>query len=262
MDLGAAEAARRQHVNSNPPGNDAELQVLRAELRRQLALQQKNSLYAVLGLAADASDEAVAAAAARLSADGVPADAELRYAIEVLARPASREAFDRQLLDQLRRPKSPPPIEPVVAARTGRAPWLLPVTVGVVGLLLLGMAWLGLEYMKEGAEREVRLLDAQARAEESRRRAEAIPQASELRRREVEASTTARQRELDAQDKAAVDARAREERFREEREKVYQQELAREERARQDAERIANTQASRDMVNIMGSAASQKAAGR
>ncbi len=248
-------------MNVNNQGSD--LQILRGELRRQLALQQKNSLYTVLGLAADASDAAIAEAVAKVSAAGAQPDAELRYAIEILGRPESREAFDRQLLDQLRKPKPPPlVIEPVAMPRAGRSPWLLPVTVGIFGLLLLGMAWLGLNFMKENAEREMKRLEAQARAEEIRRRAEAIPKTSELMRRAVESSEAIQQRELDAQDKVGEEARAREERFREEREKNYQQQLAREEKWRQEAEKNANTQASRDMANIMGNAAAQKAAGR
>lgn len=250
-------------MNANNPGTGGDLQALRGELRRQLALQQKGSLYASLGLSADASDEAIADAVARLSAGGAPADAELRYAIEILGRPASREAFDRHLIEQLRKPKAPVlVVEPSIARGGGRSPWLLPVTVGIFGLLLLGMAWLGLNFMKENADREMKLLEAQARAEESRRRAEAIPQTSELARRAADASTAVQQRELDAQDKAGDEARAREERFREEREKIYQQQLAREDKLRQEAEKNAVTQASRDMINNMGSAASQKAGGR
>ena len=103
---------------------------------------------------------------------------------------------------------------------------------------------------------------AQARADESRRRAEAIPKTSELMRRAVESSEAVQQRELDAQDKAGEDAKAREDRFREEREKTYQQQLAREEKLRQEADKRADTQAGREVMNIMGSAASQKAAGR
>ena len=248
-------------MNANNHGSD--LQVLRGELRRQLALQQKNSLYSVLGLAADASDAAITEAVARVTGGGAQPDAEQRYAIEILGRPESREAFDRQLLEQLRRPKpSPLVIEHVAGPRTGRSPWLMPVTVGIFGLLLLGMAWLGLNFMKENAEREMKLLEAQARAEETRRRAEAIPKTSELMRRAVEASGEAQQRQADAQDQAGEEARAREERFREERERNYQQQLVREEKLRQEAEKSATNQASRDMINIMGNAASQKAAGR
>ncbi len=247
-------------MSANHPG--ADLQQLRGELRRQLAFQRKSSLYSVLGLSADCTDDAVAEAVTRISAEGPRADAELRYAIEILGRPESREAFDRQLLEQLRKPKAEPmAIEPAMS-RGGRSPWLVPVTLGIFGLLLLGLAWLGLNFMRENADREMKLLEAQARAEETRRRAEAIPKTSELMRRAVESSEAVQQRELDAQDKAGEDARAREERFREEREKTYQQQLAREERLRQEADKRADTQAGRDVMNIMGSAATQKAMGR
>ncbi len=240
--------------------NFQDLQALRGELRRQLALQQKNSLYTVLGLAADASDAAIAEAVAKVTAGGAQPDAELRYAIEILGRPESREAFDRQLLEQLRKPKAAPPIvEPVAMSHAGRSAWLMPVTVGVFGLLLLGMAWLGLNFMKENAEREMKLLEAQARAEETRRRAEAIPKTSELMRRAVESSEAIQQRGLDAQDKAGEEAKAREERFREEREKNYQQQLARDEKWRQEAEKAATNQASRDMVNSLTSEAARGA---
>ena len=134
-------------MSANDPG--ADLQQLRGELRRQLAFQRKSSLYSVLGLAADCGDDAIAEAVTRISADGVLADAELRYAIEILGRPESREAFDRQLLEQLRKPKAEPmSIEPVMS-RGGRSPWLVPVTLGIFGVLLLGMAWLGLNFMRK-----------------------------------------------------------------------------------------------------------------
>ena len=239
--------------------NPADLQTLRGELRRQLALQQKNSLYSVLGLPADCSDTAIAEAIARLTAGGAAPDAEARYAIEILGRPESREAFDRQLADQLRKPPPIPLMTQPLASPRGRSPWLLPVTVGIFGLLLLGMAWLGLNFLKENGEREMKLLEAQARAEESRRRAEAIPKTSELMRRAVEASADAQQRELDAQDKAGEEARAREERFREEREKNYQQQLAREEKWRQEAEKAATNQMARDMLGAMGNQAARGA---
>lgn len=244
-------------MNAHNPGSD--LQALRGELRRQLALQQKNSLYSVLGLPADCSDAAIAEAIVRLTAGGAAPDAEARYAIEILGRPDSREAFDRQLADQLRKPAMLPLMTPPVAASGGRSPWLLPVMVGIVGLLLLGMAWLGLNFMKENAEREMKLLEAQARAEESRRRAEAIPKTSELMRRAAEAAETSQQRAFDAQDKAGEEARASEERFREEREKAYQQQLAREEKWRQEAEKAATNQMARDMLGAMGNQAARGA---
>ena len=81
-------------------------------------------------------------------------------------------------------------------------------------------------------------------------------------RRSVEASAATQQREFDAQDKAGEEARLREERFRAEREKVYQQQVAQDEKLRQEADKRADTQAGRDVMNIMGSAASQKASGR
>lgn len=245
-------------MNANSQGSD--LQVLRGELRRQLALQQKNSLYSVLGLPADCSDAAIADGIARLAASGIAPDAEARYAIEILGRPESREAFDRQLLDQLRKPR-PMPLEmsPVAAAPAGRSPWLLPVTAAIFGLLLLGLAWLGLNFLKDNAEREMKLLEAQARAEETRRRAEVIPKTSELMRRAAEAAETNQQRAFDAQDKAGEEARASEERFREERERVYQQQLAREEKLRQEAEKAATNQMARDMLGAMGNQAARGA---
>ena len=246
-------------MDAHNQGSD--LQALRGELRRQLALQKKNSLYSVLGLPADCSDAAIAEAIARLTSGGAAPDAEARYAIEILGRPESREAFDRQLAEQLRKPPPVPPpmISLPATSGGGRSPWLLPVTVGIFGLLLLGLAWLGLNFMKENAEREMKLLEAQARAEETRRRAEAIPKTSELMRRAAEAAETTQQRAFDAQDKAGEEARAREERFREERERNYQQQLAREESLRQEAEKAATNQMARDMLGAMGNQAARGA---
>ena len=245
--------------NPSKPSNDGDLHDLRVELRRQLALQRKSSLYTVLGLAADCTDAAIGEAVARAAASGAQPDAEMRYALEVLGRPESREAFDRQLMDQLRKPKPAPVVIQPALPQEGRSPWLVPVTLGIFGLLLLGMVWLGLNHIRENADREMKLLEAQARAEESKRRAEAIPKTSELMRQAVEASATTQQRELDAQDKAGEEARLREERFRDEREKVYQQQLAREEKWRQEAEKAATNQAARDTLNSMTNQAARGA---
>lgn len=246
-------------MNAHNQGSD--LQALRGELRRQLALQQKNSLYSVLGLPADCSDAAIAEAIARLNAGGAAPDAEARYAIEILGRPESREAFDRQLADLLRKPipMPLPMISQPAAASAGRSPWLLPVTIGVIGLLLLGIGWLGYSSLRDSAERELRAREAEARAEDTRRRAEIAARQAETQRRAVEASIAAQQRDADAQDKAGEEARLREERFREEREKNYQQQLAREANWRQEAEKAATNQAARDMLNSMTSQAARGA---
>ncbi|MBI5898592.1 MAG: hypothetical protein HZB40_05150 [Rhodocyclales bacterium] len=246
-------------MNTTNPASD--IHSLRIELRRQLALQRRSSLYNVLGLAADCSDEAIAGAVAGLTANGAQPDAEARYAIEILGRPQAREAFDRQLLDQLRRPQPAPQIlEPT--ARPTRSPWVLPVTVGILGLLVLGGAWLGLSAMKENAEREMRRLEVEAKAEEARRRAEAIPKASELMRQAAETAAAEQKQDAEFRERMVEESRAREERFREEREKAYQQELAREDKRRQEALKDADTRAARDMMNSLGSSAAQKAAGR
>lgn len=245
----------------NAAGSNQDIQSLRVELRRQLALQRRSSLYDALGLAADCSDEAIAGAVAGLAAEAAQPDAEVRYAIDILGRPEAREAFDRQLLGQLRRPTAEPPIlQPTL--RRARSPWVLPVTVGIFGLLVLGGAWLGLNAMKENSEREIRRLEAEARAEESRRRAEAIPKTSELMRRAAETAVAEQKRDAEFRERMVDETRAREERFRDERERAYQQDLAREDKRRQEAQKDADTRAARDMMNSLGSAAAQKAAGR
>ncbi len=238
-----------------------DIQSLRVELRRQLALQRRSSLYSVLGLAADCSDEAIAGAVAGLAADGAQPDAEVRYAIEILGRPQARDAFDRQLLEQLWRPPPAPQILET-SSRQARSPWVMPVTVGVIGLLVLGSAWLGLNAMKENADREMRRLEVEAKAEEARRRAEAIPKASELMRQAAETAAAEQRQDADFRERMAEEARAREARFRDERDKLYQQELAREDKRRQEALKDADTRAGRDVMNSLGSAAAQKAAGR
>ncbi len=244
----------------NTANSASDIHSLRTELRRQLAFHRRSSLYNVLGLAADCTDEAIAGAVAGLTAGGAQPDAEARYAIEILGRPESREAFDRQLLDQLRRPPPLPVLEPV--APPTRSPWVLPVTMGIFGLLVLGGAWLGLNAMKESAEREVRRVEAEARAEEARRRAEAIPKTSELMRRAAETAAAEQKQDAEFRERMVEESRAREERFRDERDRLYQQELAREEKRRQDALKDADTRAARDVMNSLGSAAAQKAAGR
>lgn len=89
------------------PPPDSELQRLRGELRRQLALQRKESFYSVLGVPADSSDAEVAEAIGCITAAGTPLDAGTRYAVEALGDAAARERFDRRLLEQLRSPTVP-----------------------------------------------------------------------------------------------------------------------------------------------------------
>ena len=84
-----------------PDSPEAKLVRLRAEIRRQLALQNRKSLYSVLGVPADAGDMEVARTIALRVDAGASLDAETRYAVEILGNPQAREQFDRNLLGQL-----------------------------------------------------------------------------------------------------------------------------------------------------------------
>jgi len=84
---------------------------LRGKLKKLLIDTPKTTFYSTLGLSVDCSDDAIAAAMTPLrarEAGGEILPSDLRYAIETLGSPASREAYDRRLLALLMQPKPSP----------------------------------------------------------------------------------------------------------------------------------------------------------
>lgn len=198
------------------PRGDAELDRLRAELRRQLAVQRKQSLYSVLGVPADSSDAAIAGAIGRLTASGTRLDAETQYAVDALGDPAAREEFDRRLLEQLsqRRPAAmAPTIEPRAATPANPA---LKITAAVA--LVLGIGYLGLGYSKDKSERELRLKEAELRKLELQRAAEIADRLVDNQKTAIDASidaaTAAQERNAEARERALMESRMREDKYR------------------------------------------------
>lgn len=217
-----------------PP--DSELLRLRGELRRQLALQQKPSFYAVLGVPADGSDAAVAEAIGRITAGGAPLDPETRYAVETLGDAAARERFDRRLLDQLRNRTAPVAFTlPAQQSATGTfAGGGLKIVAGVA--LVLGLAYLGLGYSRDMSERELRLKEAELRREEVHRKAEIASRVVENQKAVIEASTAAQERAAEAREQAQLEARMRDDKYRMDQAYRQEQQLALTEQRRQQAE--------------------------
>ncbi|MBU1214375.1 MAG: hypothetical protein KKA63_03980 [Gammaproteobacteria bacterium] len=146
-------------TNSNPiqpsftQGN-TELDRLRAELKRKLAITKKSSLYITLGLGADASDATVASTIAEREVDNQIASAtsisEFNYAKRVLGDPSLREQYDRKLLEsvnnEMTRRNNLVDYEDLPKATTWLSGHKGSVVIGVLSLVLLG--YLGLDFFK------------------------------------------------------------------------------------------------------------------
>lgn len=213
-----------------------ELQRLRQDIRRQLALQPRRSLYSVLGIAADSSDAEVAAAIRTLSESGAALDAETKYALEVLGNPQAREQFDRRLADQLSPPK--PTITPRVAdpALSGSAASGGGVKMFLMAFLVLGGAYIGLSYYKQATERELRLKEAEALKVETNRKAELAERAEAERKAAREAAEAQRERDAQARDVAQIESRMREDKRLMDQAYLEEQRQARSDQMKREAE--------------------------
>lgn len=222
----AAMMTATQHAAPSP---DLELQRLRSELRRQLALQQKPSFYAVLGVPADSSDTEIGEAIGRVTAGGAQLDPEIRYAVETLGNAAMRERFDRRLLDQLLNRNTPATLAlPAPRSATGAHPGGgLKMLAGVA--LVLGLGYLALGYSRERSEREMRLKETELRREEVQRQAEIASRVVDNQKAAIEAATEAREQ-------ARLEARMRDDKYRLDQAYRQEQQLALAEQRRQQAE--------------------------
>jgi len=148
-------------ARSGTSAADAELTTLRGELTRALKRSRHGSLYASIGLTADASDEQIATTLTRLRVQGMTA--EMRYAADILAVPSRRADYDRRLLSQVL-PGMGAAHDFSVLDRHRFRP-LMHGSMLLIALALL--AWLAIALIERGGE-----IQQQARVEfEARRRA-------------------------------------------------------------------------------------------
>ena len=183
----------------------------RAEIRRQLALQNRKSLYSVLGVPADTSDTELARTIALRVESGAPLDAETRYAVEILGNPEAREQFDRNLLGQLS-------TRLVAAARAGELPAPVPpVSRGAawqawaaIAVVVLGAGYLWQSHRRDMAEREVRLKEVEARKEEIRLRAEATERLAATQAMQAEAAIQQQLQANERRERMALESMQRE----------------------------------------------------
>jgi hypothetical protein len=218
-----------------PTERDSELQRLRGELRRQLALQRKQSLYSVLGVQADSSDAMIADVIRRISSSGSPLDAETRYAVDALGDPVARESFDRRMLEQLKEPAATPNVvffsEPSAAST-----WVTSSKALALVALVLGMGYLGLGYTRQQSEREIRIKEVEQREAAARRAAEIAERAAENQKAAIDAAVAAQSRAEEERERIQLDARMREDKQRIDMAYRQEQQTAQMEQRRQQAE--------------------------
>lgn len=242
-----------------------ELKQLRSGIRRSLALQNRTSIYAALGLLPDASDQAIAEAIAVLASQSTPSDPETHYAIEVLGNPEARERYDRSLHTQL---MGVHPVGAPVGA-IAEEPAKSGITTSLTtGLLILAVMYIALEYKKSADDRELKRQEVAQRAAHAERQAKLEERQAELRAAMLEAATEERRRSEEARAREALSAIARRDvallqnDLRREQQKQDQLRLAEERKRkaeiaaaeaaqrRSDAEAIAKTRALRQqMIN-------------
>jgi hypothetical protein len=217
-------------------GPDAGLQKIRIELRRQIALQGKNSLYSVLGVPADSGDAEIAEAICRITASASAMTPEMRYAVDVLGDPDAREQFDRRLLDQLNPPRQaalPKGFEPTGVEASGMGGGFKMLTVV---LMVLGVGYLGLSYFQAKSEREIRIRETELKRIEGERSAAIAERVAAERALAMEASRVEREKAAQAREVALIESRMREDHTRFESTLQQEQRKAQADQARQQAE--------------------------
>jgi hypothetical protein len=201
-------------AEAKPSANTSELDRLRGEVRRQLALQRKQSLYSVLGVPADANDTAISETIERLAASGAPLNAETRYAADALGDSVEREQYDRRLMEQLSYRKTAAVMP--YGAEQPEVTSFMNSTLKVVAAvaLVLGIGYLGLGYSKDKTEREIRMKETELRKAEVQRAAEIADRVVDNQKAAIDASTAAQERSAEARERAQLDARMREDKNR------------------------------------------------
>lgn len=213
----------------------ADLRFVRDSLAARLAESGRPSLYSQLNLSASSEDGAIAheiASAKAKAAQGATLSAEELYAIQTLGDPASREQYDRKLLDTL----SPVEAGPASFAPTAPRNSINPaIHIAAAVVLIAIAAYSGLGYYtarvrNETAIAAARVQEAVILKESSNRSAhrEAMEAAAQLR-----AEASARSVDIDAEREMARQREIDRQQFQAEERRV----LAEQQKARQDRER-------------------------
>ena len=264
---GDAEQAKAHYVQRrmaalaakepDPDSPEAKLARLRAEIRRQLALQNRKSLYSVLGVPADAGDTEIARTIALRVDAGASLDPETRYALEILGNPEAREQFDRNLLGQLStrfvaaaRASDMVEPDPVSSPGSHWQMWLAAV------LVVLGAGYLWQGHSRDMAEREVRLKEVEAHKEEVRLKALATERMVETRAMQVEATIEQQQRANEQRERLAQESIQRQDRYN------FELALRQEQRAEQVEQRRVQAEQARAMAEARRRDAEAQAATR
>lgn len=213
----------------------ADLRFVRDSLAARLAESGRPSLYSQLNLSANSEDRAIAheiASAKAKVAQGATLSAEELYAIQTLGDPASREQYDRKLLDTL----SPVEAGPASFAPAVPGNSINPtIHIAAAVVLIAIAAYSGLGYYtarvrNETAIAAARVQEAVILKESSNRSAhrEAMEAAAQLR-----AEASARSVDIDAEREMARQREIDRQQFQAEERRV----LAEQQKARQDRER-------------------------
>jgi chemotaxis protein histidine kinase CheA len=185
---------------------ELELRDLRSGIRRGLALRNRTSIYAALGLLPDTSDLAIAEAIRNLAAQGTPPDPETRYAIEVLGSPAERERYDRSLHSQLLGLPAADVPAPAFGPEPGRS---RATTWATAGLLILAGTYTAIEYKKSADEKELRRQEIAQKAALAERQIKLDERQAELKAAMLEAAAEEKRRLDEARDLERLAAVAR-----------------------------------------------------
>lgn len=242
-------AAPASSAAPRAPAND--IFTLRAELRKKLQEQQKMSLYSVLGVQPDASDDVVAAAIADLDSRhhaGISAG-EFKYARETLGDAAAREKYDRKLLVDLKvGPARPQRTYSYEYSGEEKASWSAGKTtfaVGVVAIAILG--YLVLDFYRAKNDHEIQKAAVNVGSEQVgvQRDAvgvqrEAVQSTVSIEQQRIQSENELRQRSLDIaeeQQRRQLDLQAQaQERMRQEQEARLQMQQQQQEEMRRQRE--------------------------
>lgn len=233
---------------------------VRSELTKKLLEMKKHSLYSVLGLRPDATDDMVAAAIQELQ-DGELDNsrvsvAEFKYVKEALGHADARVQYDRQLLESFSKNSMQifHPTEPV--GMVGDEAWWnsgkMSVVIATLSIAILG--YVGIQYMKEknasdllkaSVEEQAKIMQTISESERARTQAHSDEryeeqrqialrqnQEMEMRNRTAERMNDERRQQLEEQQQQAEERKLQYEKQR--------QEQAEREAARKEENRIAS----------------------